>query len=132
MPKDDISLERLAQHFGTFNKSEGKLPRTVEWYSRVIRYFTAYLKAQGMSTQLGDVDIHAVREFILYLQNRTRWADHLCKPCPEGILWPLSAFRTMSGASGRLSPGCTGRATLTPTFYRISSRPGCRRSWRRF
>ena len=94
--KDNIPLERLAEHFEAFNKSEAKSPRKVEWYSRVIGYFTAYLKAQGCSTQLDGVDVHAVREFILYLQNRTRWTDHPPSPAPSAI-WPPSAFRTMSG-----------------------------------
>ena len=100
VPKDDIPLERLAQHFEAFNKSEGKSPRTVEWYSRVIGYFTAYLKAQGRSTQLGDVDIHAVREFILYLQNRTRWADHPCKPRPQGNPSPYQHSELCQGPQG--------------------------------
>ena len=97
VPKDDIPLERLAQHYEAFNKSEGKSPRTVEWYSRVIGYFTTYLKAQGGSTQLGDIDVHVVREFILYLQNRTRWADHPWKPHPQGNLAPVSIQNYVRG-----------------------------------
>ena len=97
VPNDNIPLEKLAQHYEAFNKSEAKSPRTVEWYSRVIGYFTAYLKAQGRSTQLGDIDVHVVREFILYLQNRTRWADHPWKPHPQGNLAPMSIQNYVRG-----------------------------------
>ena len=99
VPNGNTTLERL-EHFEAFNKTEGKSPRTVEWYSRVIRYFATYLEAQHCSTQLDHVDVHAVWQFILYLQNRTRWIDHLCHPCPNGNLTPLSIVFTLQQILG--------------------------------
>lgn len=97
MEKGSIPLERLAQHFEAFNRSEGKSPRTVEWYSRVIRYFDAYLRGQGRSTELGEIDILAVREFILYLQTKTRWSGHPCMPRPSGNLASMSVQNYVRG-----------------------------------
>jgi len=90
LEKDGISLDRLAQHFEAFNRSEGKSPRTTEWYSRVISYFESYLRQQGYSTQLGSINILLVREFILYLQTKTRWSEHPYIPSPTGNLAAIS------------------------------------------
>lgn len=97
LEKDNIPLERLAQHFEAFNRSEGKSPRTVEWYSRVIRYFDEHLRGQGHSTELGDIDILTVREFILYLQTKTRWSGHPCMPRPSGNLTAMSVQNYVRG-----------------------------------
>jgi integrase/recombinase XerD len=72
----NVSLERLAQHFEAFNRSEGKSPRTVEGYSRILKYFGAYLLEQGLPNHLEDLNILAVRDFVLYLQTKQRWHNH--------------------------------------------------------
>ena len=90
LDKDDIPLEKLAQHFEAYNRSEGKSPRAVEWYSRVISYLAGYLRQQGYPGQLEDVDVPVVREFILYLQTNTRWSGHPYVPSPNGSLAAIS------------------------------------------
>ncbi|MGB2584337.1 MAG: tyrosine-type recombinase/integrase [Dehalococcoidia bacterium] len=97
MAKDDTPLEKLAQHFEAYNRSEGKSPRTIEWYSRVIKYLTQYLERQGYRTQLGEVNIHVVREFILYLQTKTKWSDHPFFPSPTGNLAAISVQTYVRG-----------------------------------
>lgn len=79
LEKDNIPLARLAQHFEVYNRSEGKSPRTVEGYSNVLRYFGDYLKEHGLPDELGDLSIHVVRDFILYLQTRERWNGDRCR-----------------------------------------------------
>lgn len=37
MEKTNTSLERLARHFESYNRSDGKSPNTVVWYSRVLK-----------------------------------------------------------------------------------------------
>jgi len=97
LEKGNISLERLARHFEAFNRSEGKSPRTVEWYSRVIAYFGAYLEEHGQSTELADIDILLVREFILYLQRKTKWSNHPYMPSPNGNLAAVSIQNYVRG-----------------------------------
>lgn len=97
MAKDDTPLEKLAQHFEAYNRSEGKSPRTIEWYSRVIQYLTQYLERQGYRTQLGEVNIHVVREFILYLQTKTKWSHHPFFPSPTGNLAAISVQTYVRG-----------------------------------
>jgi site-specific recombinase XerD len=83
LEKYDIPLQKLAQHFEAYNRSEGKSPRTTEWYSRVISYLIRYLQQEGYPTQLGDVNIQVVREFILYLQTKKKWSDNPYVPSPS-------------------------------------------------
>ncbi len=95
--KDNIPLERLAQHYEAHNRSDGKSPRTVEWYSRVIGYFAEYLRSEGYAAQLGDVDIGVVREFILYLQSKTRWSNNPYMKSPTGSLKAISIQNYIRG-----------------------------------
>ncbi len=81
----NVSLERLAQHFEAFNRSEGKSSRTVEGYSRILKYFGDYLREQGLPDRLKDLNILVVRDFVLYLQTKPKWHNHPNKS-PEGNL----------------------------------------------
>lgn len=70
MQKGNIELERLIQHFEVFNRSEGKSPKTVKWYSDVLNLFLNWLESENRSTRLADLGENEIRSFILYLQGR--------------------------------------------------------------
>ena len=76
MDKGDTPLDRLARHFEAYNRSEGKSPKTVMWYSRVLRYFGDYLRQQNLPDTLENLHIDLLREFILYLQTKKKWDGH--------------------------------------------------------
>jgi site-specific recombinase XerD len=76
MQKGKTPLEKLAKHFETYNRSEGKSPKTVIWYSRILMYLGDYLKAQGLPDDLDHLKVDVVREFILYLQTKKKWDGH--------------------------------------------------------
>jgi len=97
LEKDNIPLEKLARHFEAYNRSEGKSPRTVEWYCRVLRFFRNYLQEQGHSTKLGELTLEVAREFILYLQTRKKWDKHPCIPSPDGKLAAISVQNYVRG-----------------------------------
>jgi site-specific recombinase XerD len=97
LEKGSIQLERLAQHFEAYNRSEGKSPRTVEWYRRVLRYFGQYLNRSGYSTKLNDLTLEVVREFILYLQTRQKWETHP-RMRPQGV--PIAAISVQNYVRG--------------------------------
>lgn len=97
LEKGDIPLEKLARHYEAYNRSEGKSPRTIEWYSRVIAYLARYLKQEGYSAQLSDIDMPIVREFILHLQTKTRWTNHPYMPHPNGNLAAISVQTYIRG-----------------------------------
>ena len=97
LDKSDIPLDRLAQHYEAFNRSEGKSPRTVEWYSQVLTYFGSFLKERNLPNTLGDLDIMVVRDFILYLQTRPRWPDHPFIRPGKGRLSAMSVQNSVRG-----------------------------------
>ena len=70
MEKGNIDLSRLIKHFESFNRSEGKSPSTLEWYTYVLEFFRRWLEESGLSTTLKEIGQYDVREFILYLHER--------------------------------------------------------------
>jgi hypothetical protein len=54
LDKANIPLEKLARYFEAHNRSEGKSPATVRWYSRVLGYFESYLKEHKLPDALGS------------------------------------------------------------------------------
>ena len=73
--KSNIPLDRLIRHYESFNRTEGKSPRTISWYSDTLHTFEVFLKKRDRAL-LRDTGINEVREFILYLQERARWQDN--------------------------------------------------------
>ena len=83
MDKGEMELNQLIQHFEIFNRSEGKSPKTIKWYSDVLNLFLRWLESEGISTQLGEVGEAEIRSFILHLQERKING----KPCrPSAIM----------------------------------------------
>ena len=68
--RNKLDLSTLIQHFEIHNLTEGKSPRTVEWYQQALDLFNHWLEAKGMSTSLEHLGEDEVREFILYLKGR--------------------------------------------------------------
>ena len=97
LEKGNTSFERLIKHFEAYNRSEGKSPRTVEYYSRVLGYYLRYLEAEGYSTRLGDLTLEVAREFILYLQTRPKWDGHPNGSSADAKLSPMSVQNYVRG-----------------------------------
>jgi integrase/recombinase XerC/integrase/recombinase XerD len=68
--KRDIELRQLIQHFEVFNRSEGKSPRTVSWYSEALNSFLYWLESENRSTKLKDVGESEGRAFALHLYDK--------------------------------------------------------------
>jgi site-specific recombinase XerD len=73
MDKGHTTLEQLATQFRTFNRTEGKSARTVEWYDQTLELFLRYLHSQGQSTLLKDLSLEVVCNYIVHLQE---WPRH--------------------------------------------------------
>jgi len=74
--KDSIELAALAKHFELYNRTEGKSPKTIDWYNLALRQFQRFLVQGKRSMRLDGLGETEVREFILYLQQRTRWQEN--------------------------------------------------------
>jgi len=75
LDKRNIPLEQLIRHYEVYNRSEGKSPRTISWYTDNLTKFTRFLQNGGSPVHLADVGIGEAREFILYLQQKRKWDD---------------------------------------------------------
>jgi site-specific recombinase XerD len=70
MDKSDLDLSVLIKHFEIHNRTEGKSPRTVEWYNEVLHLLNRWLQEQNMPTTLGFMNEMVIRQFTLHLQGR--------------------------------------------------------------
>jgi site-specific recombinase XerD len=108
--KDSIELTVLAKHFELYNLTEGKSHKTVAWYNLALKQFHGFLLESEKSTELRALREPEVREFILYLQNKTRWHTnpHVKRNDANSL---QSASRPMSEHSGPSSTGFINRVT---------------------
>lgn len=90
LEKDSIELDALAKHLELYNRTEGKSPRTIEWYNLALRQFRRFLIESGRPTRLGELGEFEVREFILHLQGITKWRDNPYVPNHNGKLAAIS------------------------------------------
>lgn len=65
LEKDSIELGNLARHFELYNRTEGKNPKTIDWYNLSLKQFQGFLVQSERSIQLRELDEAGVREFIL-------------------------------------------------------------------
>ena len=72
MDNSSTTLDQLIQEFEVFNKVEGKSPRSVEKYNFVLAQFLSYLGDKGKPTELGDLTLSLIREYVVHLQQRDR------------------------------------------------------------
>lgn len=77
MEKSTVELSVLTQHFEVHNRTEGKSPRTVDWYNEVLGMFRNWLDGQGLSTAVEAITEIDVRQFILYIQTRPGCKDRV-------------------------------------------------------
>lgn len=67
-----LELENLIQGFCLSCQTEGKSPKTTEWYISFLQRFQRFLEANGLSTRIDQLDKTCIRQFILYLQQEAR------------------------------------------------------------
>jgi site-specific recombinase XerD len=80
------TLAELVDYYETCNRSEGKSPRTVQWYSANLRQFRSYLRRRRLSETIDRIDIKILREYVLYLQQRKRYEGSGFTPAQLGPL----------------------------------------------
>jgi site-specific recombinase XerD len=80
------TISELIDYYDLCNRAEGKSPKTITWYSANLKSFSDYLHSRHLPDSLDVVDIKLLREFVLYLQNKTRFENHPYTPAkPEPL-----------------------------------------------
>ena len=68
MKSSVLELGNLIQGFKLSCQTEGKSPKTVEWYTTFLYRFLAFLEFSNYSTNAVQINKEVIRAFILYLQ----------------------------------------------------------------
>ncbi len=67
-----LELKTLIDGFKLSCQTEGKSPKTIEWYIFFLARFRQFLERRGLSTDLSEIGKDSVREFIGFLQTEAR------------------------------------------------------------
>ena len=71
-----LELGNLIQGFKLSCQTEGKSPKTIEWYISFLLRFLRFLKQIELPTQLNRIEKTNIRRFILYLQQEDQNSPH--------------------------------------------------------
>jgi len=67
-----LELGNLIQGFQLSCQTEGRSPKTIEWYITFLYRFLAFLESSDYSTDAAQINKEHIRAFILYLQGEAR------------------------------------------------------------
>jgi len=70
MHRKIVDLPLLMEHFEIHNRTEGKSPRTVEWYNLVLGQLCDWLEGRDTPATLDHIDEMMIRRFIIFLQEK--------------------------------------------------------------
>lgn len=80
----DSNLTTLIDDFANTKRTEGKSPKTVDWYVHMLAKYVEFVGPEGTAK---DFNLPRARSFIAYLQGRTeRYTNHSRIPRKEGGL----------------------------------------------
>ena len=83
---EQLTLRDLIGYWDFHNRTEGKSPNTIRWYSYELGKFERFLVGEGSSTLIAEIGEPQVRAYIAYLQQKRKWddTDH-CPTAEEGL-----------------------------------------------
>ena len=82
------TINDLITRFEMSNVVDGKSPRTVRWYSDMLKFFSRYLKENGQTNDIEGFDIENARKYVLYLRSRNKFDGHPYTPQQHSLLSP--------------------------------------------
>jgi integrase/recombinase XerD len=95
MKNSVLELGNLIQGFSLSCQTEGKSPKTTEWYTAFLERFRGFLERSGLPTRVDRIDRDCVRRFILYLKQEARTprtGQPLSAATVQGYVRTLKAF----------------------------------------
>jgi site-specific recombinase XerD len=79
-------LEELFNRYELSNSSEGKKPKTIGWYTDMLRLFLRFLKKKNLLEDISSFNIDNIRAYIVYLQHKPRFQGHPYTPQQSSTL----------------------------------------------
>jgi len=95
MKSSVFELDNLIDGFKLSCQTEGKSPRTTEWYSAFLARFLSFLKLREFPTGIGLLGKNHIKAFILYLQTEVKTPFQgrpLSSSTVQGYVRTLKAF----------------------------------------
>ena len=95
MKNDSLYLQNLIQGFKLSCQTEGKSPKTVEWYVNFLNRFYKFLESHKLPPDVRQINTNHVRWFICYLQTEAKTpykARPLSPATVQGYVRTLKAF----------------------------------------
>lgn len=74
--KSTLTIGELVSRHELSNIAEGKSPKTITWYSDILRSFISYLKLEDRGQDMSSFTIDDVRRYVLYLQDKPKFLGH--------------------------------------------------------
>jgi len=72
MKTSTMDIANLIKGFQLSCQTEGKSPKTIEWYSDSLKTFKKFLDSKGLLGDIGYLSRDHIRLYIAYLQNEAR------------------------------------------------------------
>jgi len=95
MDSSILELKTLIEGFRLSYQTEGKSPKTIEWYTCFLERFRNFLESNGFPTLLDSITKSHIRAFIRYLQEEARTPRSnkpLSQLTVQGYVRTLKAF----------------------------------------
>jgi site-specific recombinase XerD len=95
MNNNSLDLANLIEGFRLSCQTEGKSPKTIEWYICFLNKFGQFLKRNQMPSYVGEIDKTHIRAFIRYLQTEAKIPRNGAALSPatvQGYVRTLKAF----------------------------------------
>ena len=90
-----LDLQNLVKGFALSCQTEGKSPKTIEWYTCFLERFRHFLQLNSHPARVSEIDKNHIRSFILYLQQQAK-TPHTGKPLSnstvQGYIRTLKVF----------------------------------------
>jgi site-specific recombinase XerD len=80
-----LELRNLIQGFKLSCQTEGKSPKTIEWYTSFLTRFLQFLSSRGYPLSISQIDKNHIREFVKYLQLEAK-TPHLGKSLSQATI----------------------------------------------
>jgi site-specific recombinase XerD len=90
-----LELGNLIQGFKLSCQTEGKSPKTIEWYTTFLYRFLAFLELSDYPTDVAQINKEHIRAFILHLQveaKTPRSKNPLSPATVQGYVRTLKSF----------------------------------------
>ncbi|MFC2014790.1 tyrosine-type recombinase/integrase [Chloroflexota bacterium] len=103
-----VMLDELIRRYALDNEAQGKSPKTITWYSDLLKQYYRYLKENTIIPDITAINRDCVRAYMLYLRSKNRFDNHP-HPAPTKPLSPqtvqchircLKAFATWLSEEG--------------------------------